>query len=104
MGIEINPKLVPEDGWASTLNALFSLVEGHPGTALLLFLGFIVVLLLLPGGTLPSYLRYRGASKVVDDEVDRDKRVLFDNVQKRIKAPLNVRQPSRKRRGRGGRR
>jgi hypothetical protein len=103
VGIEIAPKLTPDDGWAATLNALFALVIAHPVVALVIFFAIVIVLLIVPGGVGPSWVKYRGATSLVDEAVNRDKIALYNMMTRRDAVPKLETRASHRKPRRGGR-
>ncbi len=101
-GISVEANMAPKEGWSNDLETLFRLSIEHPYVAAALFLAFIVVLILMPGGVGPAWIRYRGARRTADQIRQADVNVLIGKLLAQSKQ--RPQQPRPPRATKGGKR
>lgn len=95
MGVEI--KLAPEGGWALEYARLLALVSDQPFVAGIVFLGIIIILIFIPGGVGPAWVKYRGAKGQLEKRQSADVEDTVEKFSKRAQRRLRGK-------GKGGRR
>ena len=87
MRVQIN--LVPKDGWANEFAKLLALVNDQPVASGIVLLGIILILIFIPGGVGPAWVKYRGASKALEKkqtaDVERTVELLGKRAQRRLR-------------------
>lgn len=66
------------ESWAEEAEGFVHIIESHPEAATILFICFIIVLILMPGGVGPSWTKYRGS-------VRHQEQKRFEDVDKIVK-------------------
>lgn len=95
-GVKIEANLAPKEGWSKDLSTLYALVEAHPILSSAIFLALLVVLVLIPGGVGPAWVRYRGAKSVVEQNREADVNKLIDMLHARHVRPQSKGTPPRR--------
>lgn len=84
-GVKVEANLSPPGGWARDAHDLVVLIQEHPIYSAILFLGLLVVLAMLPGGAVPSWIKYRGARRLLDSDRNKDVPQLVERLGKRAR-------------------
>jgi hypothetical protein len=84
-GVEVNVDsgLDSPKGWAEEAQGFTQLIIDHPGISALLFVGLIIVLILIPGGIGPSWVKYRGALRQQEQHRLDDVNDIGERISKR---------------------
>lgn len=72
LGVEVKPNFAPEKGWAEDAGGLILLMQQHPIEFAILVVIMCLVLLLLPGGMGPGWVKYRGANRELEQKRTAD--------------------------------
>jgi hypothetical protein len=84
-GVELNVDsgLDSPKGWAEEAQGFTELIIAHPWISLLLFVGLLIVLVLIPGGIGPSWVKYRGAERQQEQRRLEDVNDITERISKR---------------------
>ena len=94
--VSVDSGLGSPKGWAEEAQGFTQLIIDHPCISALLFVALLIVLILIPGGIAPSWVKYRGAVR------QQEQRRLGDvnDIEERISKRAQRRQRGRLKGGR----
>ena len=86
-GVEVNVGggLDSPKGWAEEARELAQLILDQPCISALLFVGLVIVLILIPGGMGPSWVKYRGAVRQQEQRRVSDVNEIAERISRRAK-------------------
>ncbi|OAO00370.1 hypothetical protein A8B75_18700 [Sphingomonadales bacterium EhC05] len=83
--VKVEGKLPAPENVAQQAEGLVHTMANHPAESLLLFICVIIVLILMPGGVGPSFVKYGGAKRRQEQIRSGDVKQITEQLGKRAK-------------------
>ncbi len=83
-GVEITAKADTPVGWAEEAKGFIDLMQSNPENLFILFFCVLVIVAILPGGVVASFLKLRAAKLELESKRATDIQPALKNVTKRM--------------------
>lgn len=87
LSVNLEAKVPGPEGWAAEAQGFAQLITDYPGSTTILFICLIIVLILIPGGVGPSWVRYRGSLNQQDQkriqDIEKNVRAMSKRAKRR---------------------
>ena len=85
VSVKLEGKLHAPQSWADEAEGFVHILEVHPVGAAVLIVCLLVVLVLIPGGVGPSWVKYRGSVRRQDQNRVQDVEKIANGMSKRAR-------------------